>query len=561
MQNYYTADNGGFATFEELYASYRKVMLGYGPTKASGVPIISNGKEILVTGVDENVLIIGSTGSMKTLRVVLPSMLSLLFHGEESCIVHDPKAEVIRHVLPILKKRGIRVFILNFREPLRGHRYNLLYRGVQLYKQGNIAEAINCFMELGIAIYKGIEGNEPYWTETSKDYFTSLCLCLCKEMESYEVTLENVFDLFIDGMERVGSDSVLQAYFKYVNPDKKTRQFATSTLTAPNETRASVHAVFSSGLTRLIIDEKLTDMLGGESDFQIIDILKEKTFVFLITKDESSVHDSLISCMVDQWYTELIEEAEKNGGQLKRPVTFVLDEFANMAKIKDIDAKISAARSRRIRFFVVLQSLRQLSHIYGDDLANIIIGNCQNWYYLHSSDPDLNKKISEMCGSYFTEYTREERKLMPLEKLQYLSKEKGEVLLLLNRHRPFVTRLPAVFDYDCYAGKGEIDCPERKIKKVRSFDIKAAVEEAKEQEFKRKQAERDHMMSVLFGKKEPWRPDLDDDDDDDIIPPPEFDFDENKEENFSIFDAPDETLNDFIKKVFPEVKEEKDKEE
>ena len=59
--------------------------------------------------------------------------------------------------------------------------------------------------------------------------------------------------------------------------------------------------------------------------------------------------------------------------------------------------KISACRSRQIRFFLVCQSMKQLEETYPD--AAIIEGNCKNILFLQSSDPDLIDYICSLCGT------------------------------------------------------------------------------------------------------------------------------------------------------------------
>ena len=47
-------------------------------------------------------------------------------------------------------------------------------------------------------------------------------------------------------------------------------------------------------------------------------------------------------------------------------VNFVLEEFCNMPKLEDIVAMLTAARSRNIRFHIVIQSYSQMIDKYGE---------------------------------------------------------------------------------------------------------------------------------------------------------------------------------------------------
>lgn len=487
MQNYYLSDDmhGRFAEVKELEEAYKIIDLNADGTNACGMPIISDGRKVLVSGPEENCMIMGGCGSMKTRLLVLPCVENIAYCGN-SMIINDPKGEIYGYCIDTLKKKNYKVKILNFREPLRGDTYNPVLLGVQLYKSGKKGKAIQFFRTLGETIYKGIEKKEdPFWTDTSIDYFTALAMILSQEMPEEEISLETIFNLHMDGMERNMGPTLLQEYLKVVNKERRIKQFSVATVDAPNETRSSIWSVFSSGLSRLTIDDEVSDMLSGKNSFDIRDITKEKTAVFIISRDETCIHNAIISALIDQWYTELILLAEETGGVLERPVDFILDEFGNLAKINDINSKITAARSRGLRFMLVVQSLKQISHVYGKDVAEIIMGNCQNWAYLNSSDPELNKLLSERCGTYMSEYTQEIKKLVPLERIQYLDKKRGEVLMLLNRQRPFITYLPDITKYVCYGEKKPIDYPVRELCERKSFDIRKRINEVKEEETSR----------------------------------------------------------------------------
>ena len=520
MQNRYMSGNmyGRFAEVEELEEAYHRIELGGGDTKACGMPIISDGKKLLVSGPEENCIIMGGSGSKKTRLLVLPTVMNIAHFGN-SLVINDPKGEIYGFTSGLLKKKGYDIRVLNFRQPLKGDAYNPLAIGARLYQEGEKGRAIQFFMSFADCLYKGLEKkDDPFWTETSADYFTALAMILSQELPAEDVTLENLYNLHVDGLVRTTGSTVLKDYLNIVNKDSRVWQFASATVEAPSDTKSSILSVFSSGLSKLIIDDQVSDMLSGESSFDIRDVEKRKTAIFIVSRDETSIHNTIISALIDQWYTELIAAAEENGGVLKRPVDFILDEFGNLAKVNDINAKITAARSRRIRFMLVVQSLEQISHVYGKDVAKIILGNCQNWAYLNSSDPELNKLLSERCGNYVTEYTRETKKLFPIERIQYLEKEKGEVLLLLNRQRPFVTYLPDVSKYICYTDKREIDCPIRTMKIQNGFNIGAKVAEIQ-----------NNRMQSLFAKLETTMDELKIPDDIKLFEAEDFDVEEETE--------------------------------
>ena len=94
---------------------------------------------------------------------------------------------------------------------------------------------------------------------------------------------------------------------------------------------------------------------------------------------------------------QLYNYADDNGGKLRVPTYFILDEFANIGKIPDFDKKISTSRSRKISFSVILQNLDQLEAIY-EKSYETIIGNCDTHLFLGSNSYKTVEYFSKALG-------------------------------------------------------------------------------------------------------------------------------------------------------------------
>jgi type IV secretory pathway TraG/TraD family ATPase VirD4 len=84
---------------------------------------------------------------------------------------------------------------------------------------------------------------------------------------------------------------------------------------------------------------------------------------------------------------------------LPRNVYFIMDEFCNMPKISKFDKFITVGRSRKIWFTMIVQSYAQLNNVYGDNVADIIKGNCGIKMFIGSNDMQTCKEYSELCGN------------------------------------------------------------------------------------------------------------------------------------------------------------------
>ena len=106
---------------------------------------------------------------------------------------------------------------------------------------------------------------------------------------------------------------------------------------------------------------------------------------------------SYLTIFFSQMIQQLYDYADDNGGALKVPTYFILDEFANIGKIPDFDKKISTSRSRKISFSVILQNLDQLEAIY-EKSYETIIGNCDTHVFLGSNSYKTVEYFSKALG-------------------------------------------------------------------------------------------------------------------------------------------------------------------
>ena len=96
-------------------------------------------------------MIIGTTGSGKTRRLVLP-LIKILAKKGESIIVTDPKGELYDHNANFLRDKGYNVIVLNLRNPQQGNAWNPLQMPYKLYKGSNPDKATELLDDLAINI-------------------------------------------------------------------------------------------------------------------------------------------------------------------------------------------------------------------------------------------------------------------------------------------------------------------------------------------------------------------------------------------------------------------------
>lgn len=478
-----------FESEEEIKDRYTEVNFESGDVMGAGVPIISTGRTAYVDDSEASTFVVGASGSGKTRKILMPYTLSCI-RKNENLVIHDPKGEINRYMYRELEKKGYEVIVLDYRRPLRGDRYNPLEYPSKIYKEGNTSRAAEMFQAFSETMFSDRKSEKDrFWDFTAASYMTGLSLLQAELLPEKECTINHLYDLHIQGDGKYGRSKYIKEYYNRPGAkDAPSYKLAAPAINAPSDTQGGLYSVYTSCLTPFVLNEDIIDATAN-STFDVRDLVEKKCAVFIITKDEGSVYNKLISATIDQMYERLIDIAEEEyDGRLPRRINFILDEFGNLAAINNMSGKITAGRSRNIRWLIVCQSMDQLRLLYENKGASIIFGNCANLVYLYSTDIMLLQRISAMCGLYSDELTGAKHPLMSMDHLRYLNKDKGEVLLLLERARPFVGYLPDISAYPVSPTQ-HVNVCERERQTLNPIDFQEIVNKQKRELMEKKMAE------------------------------------------------------------------------
>lgn len=456
----------------------------------AGFPLVNDGRRIWVDDGESHNLVIGSTGTGKTQCVIHP-LVKILAKKGESMIVTDPKGEIYRENAGLLKEKGYQILVLNFRDPQRGNTWNPLHLPYKLYKSGNTDKAMELLDDLASNIlYEESSANkDPFWEKTSADYFAGLALGLFEDAKEEEININSISLMTTLGEEKFGARSTyIKEYFSGKDPAGAAYTCASGTIFAPEETKGSILSTFKQKIRLFSSRENLSEMLS-QNDFDIDSIGKKKTAVFMIIQDEKKTYHALATIFIKQCYESLIDVAQ-NSPKAELPVrtNFILDEFANMPPLKDITTMITAARSRLIRFTMIIQNLAQLNSVYGDNDAQTIRSNCNNLLYLLTTELAALKEISELCGDKIVKVgkgDKEREETRPLATVADLQRMKMfEAIVKRIRLDPYKTRLKPNFEMDWGIKKIEADpFIERQKQPIKVFDIREFVKVQRKNKF------------------------------------------------------------------------------
>ena len=468
-----------WAKDKEIQQELTMVPLQAETASAGGVPLILKENEAWVDDGEYHTLVIGATGSGKTQTVIKPTVKLLAKNGE-SMIITDPKGEIYESTASMLREKGYDVQVLNFRNPQAGSGWNPLTLPYHMYKSGNQDKAIELLDDLALNIlYDSSNANaDPFWEKTSADYFSGVVLGLFEDAKEEEINLNSVSLMTTVGEEKFGSSTYIKEYFDAKDPASAASINASSTISAPNETKGSILSVFRQKIKLFASRENLSEMLS-HSDIDLAGIGKRKTALFIVIQDEKTTYHPLVTILLKQCYETLIDVAQANGGALPVRTNFLLDEFANMPKLKDMTTMITAARSRHMRFTMIIQNYAQLNQVYGKEEAETIRGNCGNIIYLISAELAALEEISKMCGEVKSKKD-DKTASTPLVTVSDLQRMKQfETIILRMRKQPFKTKMTPDFKINWGKTYPKAVFTEREKIPVQTFDIKTFVKEQK----------------------------------------------------------------------------------
>lgn len=494
-------NQGGFATIEDVKKACAKVDYVNNTAEAAGVSVISDGKTSYVLDDDGFYFVVGGTGSKKTRDVVAPYICNNAVAGN-SMVITDIKGDLYKLLSSRLRENGYRIRVLNFNEPQKGDAYNLMAPIYRDYKNGREDHANRALSHIANMIFQSVQsGKDPFWHTVSESYFMGCELTLFDAFDEEQATIANALNLHIQGLGKINGNFCIKDYYSD-NQNAEAWKLMVSTVEAPNDTRNSIHAVYTSALNKLIGQNKGLIRMMSHSTFEAEDLVKEKTALFIISNEESlAVHSCLITAMIQQWYDILVNLADRDNGVLERNVVFVLDEFGNLPAIPDFQTKISLSRARGVSWLIVLQSFAQLEYRYGKDVAKTIVGNTANWIYLFSPDLELLKYISELCGEVTDEYTGLPRKLLSVNQLRHFEKcnEEGrtECLMLLSRMNPFVSYLPDISQYYGVEPLERLEIPEREEEDIPELDFRSMVVKKNNEKHRKQMQEEEERRETL----------------------------------------------------------------
>ena len=346
------------------------------------------GKQIRLTSQKsfEHTVCVGPTGSGKTASFFIPNLLSL---PNSSIVVSDPKGELFEKTAAenIAQGKDVLVFNPYYKNTMK---YNPLSLCNDVYEVRELAQVLLTNGNSSIEALTGSKANDSEWINMSVPLLTAFLLFV-KDLTPPKNTISYALDLItendMDELEYListDSDDIWdRAAYK---------QFKIFKQSGGSEgTAASIKTVLAANL-QIFADPLIQNATSANNI--IPQKLRERPTVLYVNVPEHK--SAALAPLMAPFYTQLMEHLIENDND--QPVYFLLDEFANIGIIPNIDRALATFRSRNISISIGIQSLNQLQQIYGEKKTNSIIDNLKTKIILPGLSYDSADYFSKLCG-------------------------------------------------------------------------------------------------------------------------------------------------------------------
>lgn len=383
---------------------------------------ITGKKNLSVKDSYRNALIIGNTGTGKSVTVLIPCILSM----ESSLIINDPSGELYEQTAGYKAKSGFRILVLDYSNPEVSVRYNPIARASTKSEMAKVAATL-------IRASLGDQVKDPFWTLQSVDLLV-LMVGLAKGMDDEYQNLSKVRYLIqvMTGdpkkmdrlMAKYGSTELITAYRSFVAMSPKTfSSIAATALAALN----------------LFQDEKVQQVTAKDT-LKISEFRKHKTILYIKNSiADMKYYAPLTSVLAEQLFATVMNTIPKKGkGQ---DIFFLFDEAASLI-LPSLQISIANIRKYRSGILLAIQDFRQLVHNYGKNEAEAIKSNTYCKVYFTGQNLETARELEALMGKYTFEEQegkKQSRSLLTVDEIRTIPVNKA--IVVCGHFRPILATM------------------------------------------------------------------------------------------------------------------------
>lgn len=384
------------------------------------------------TGLNNNILVIGTSGCGKTVSIMEPRLLETFC---KSLIVTVTKRRIVKKYTSVMRRRGYKVWDLNFVHPAEGNCGFDPLRHIGSYNDIT-------FLARSIVLanpQKAQSNADPYWDDGATSLLAAeiAYVLMMKDHPTFADVLE--FHNKLTFEENGGViETNYDGKFEYL-AEKDPACYAVSCWKSfkqlPVRTASCIFSALNTTIDSIFTPE-LKEIFRRKRMVDFEKIGSEKIVLFVTTSPVNFTLNSFISSFYGTAFKDLFEFAEEQpDGKLPVPVDVLADDFATGCPVHLFDQYVSIFREKGLSVTVLIQSESQLSSLYGRDKATTIINNCDTIVFLGSMDLETGKSVSVRAN-------------LPLEDILYMPI--GSEIIFRRGMKPIFTKRYNIFENELY---------------------------------------------------------------------------------------------------------------
>ena len=353
------------------------------------------------TKLNNNVLIIGGSGAGKTFYEVKPNLMQ----RNSSFIITDPKGEILRSEGEMLKENGYNVKVINLLEMDKSDCYNPF---VYLREETDVVKLVTNIMSNTTP--KNASSSDPFWDKAEGLFLQSLFYYVWLECPIATRNMATVMELIgkaeVTEKDKPSELDKQMSFLEHTSPLGSNHPAVKQYKKCMRGAGDTIRSIIISANSRLAkLENKQVLRLLSKDDLNLAELGTgvsndghTKTALFCVIPDSDKSYNFIIGMLYTQIFQELYYQADFNyGGRLPIHVTFMLDEFSNVALPDDYCSLLSTMRSREISSVIIIQNLAQIKALFKDTWETIP-GNCDTLVYLGGNEQSTHEYISKLLG-------------------------------------------------------------------------------------------------------------------------------------------------------------------
>ncbi|MCB9233945.1 MAG: type IV secretory system conjugative DNA transfer family protein [Bacteroidia bacterium] len=376
-----------------------------------------------------NAVLIGGTGTGKSTKVIIPSIISM---SGASYLIHDPSGELLTACQGALVADGYQIEVIDLLNASRSSGFNPLSRIKTKSDASYIASTLVQSQN------KGSSGDR-FWSDSAISLITCIISALLKFPPQFR-NMANVRHLLIALAGDINSLDIL--FSKIADRDPELFDSFRAIKNNAEKTLQGIISQANSVVNSLFDSEEIRKVTAFDS-IDIRKVRERKTAIFI---QNSVMTQEFLGPVTSIIFTQIISELME-----KLPTDDQLDFFCLIDEAAAFSMNwpliLSNSRKYRIGSLLALQSYEQLEHQYGPASATTIMANAFAKIYLPNQSLKTCRDLELIMGKFqFEDEEKKQTKVRPLMTADEIRQiDPNEAIMIAGGNPPFRMKMTPWF--------------------------------------------------------------------------------------------------------------------